>query len=226
MSKQKLVIITASFLFFFVGGINFTKAAKPSWCGTGEENVVNYTSYGQVGWDNCCVGEYNEERCTGKSTAATSAGDSSSGNGEDYNSPASSDTWGGDYNSPSSIDSASGSAGVHVETPQATATYEIDNSSSSGGSLGDLSGLAGTTGLPNPSGGIKGVVDRVLNWMLGIFGALALLAFVISGIIYLTASGDADQIKRAKTAMIWSIIGVVVGLGGVIVLQTIDYLLR
>ncbi len=77
-------------------------------------------------------------------------------------------------------------------------------------------------GLPGEGYNIGDILMRLLQWVLGIFGILAVLAFVISGIMYLTASGDADQIKRAKTAMIWSIVGVVVGLGGVVIIQTIE----
>lgn len=100
------------------------------------------------------------------------------------------------------------------------------SSTGGGGIMSDLDALAAATGLPNPFGGVKGVLMNVLNWMLGIFGALALLAFVISGIMYMTAAGETDKIGKAKTMMTWSIVGVIVGLGGVVVIQTIDYLLQ
>jgi len=45
---------------------------------------------------------------------------------------------------------------------------------------------------------------------------------VISGIMYLTAAGDEDQITKAKSAMKWSIVGVIVGLGGFVAIQAID----
>lgn len=90
----------------------------------------------------------------------------------------------------------------------------------------DLDELAGDTGMPDVFGGIGTVLDNVLIWLLGIFGVLALIAFVISGVMYLTSRGDQSQIDNAKNAMTWSIIGVVVGLSGVIVISTIEELMQ
>ena len=41
---------------------------------------------------------------------------------------------------------------------------------------------------------------------------------MISGIMYLTAAGSEEQIKKAKTAMMWSLVGVVVGLVGMVII--------
>ncbi|MBD3300072.1 MAG: hypothetical protein GF347_01845 [Candidatus Moranbacteria bacterium] len=43
-------------------------------------------------------------------------------------------------------------------------------------------------------------------------GALGVLGFIISGLIYVTASGNEDQMQTAKKAMTYSIIGVAIGL--------------
>ncbi|MDQ1283823.1 MAG: hypothetical protein QG620_171 [Patescibacteria group bacterium] len=81
-------------------------------------------------------------------------------------------------------------------------------------------------GLPDPSGGIAAVIKNVLSWMLGIIGMIAIIAFVISGLQYLTSRGDEKQIETAKTNMTYSIIGVVVALSGFIIIQAIDLALR
>ena len=81
------------------------------------------------------------------------------------------------------------------------------------------------TGLPENAAGIPGVIANVLKWLLLIFGALAIIAFVISGIIYLTSAGDEDQIKKAKQAMIYAVLGVIIGLAGYVVIVTINKLL-
>lgn len=90
----------------------------------------------------------------------------------------------------------------------------------SGWSLGNLGGF----GLPD--GSIMGIVKNLLMWLLGIFGLLGVIGFVISGVLYLTSAGDDDQIKKAKAAMKWSIIGVVVGLIGIVIIQAVDLALR
>jgi len=92
-----------------------------------------------------------------------------------------------------------------------------------GGGSGWNAGNYGSTGLP--SGSVAGIVENIAFWLLAIFGFVGVIGFVISGIFYLTAAGDAEQEKRAKKALTMSIIGVVVGLVGLVVIQAADALL-
>lgn len=90
---------------------------------------------------------------------------------------------------------------------------------------------AGTGGLPDPGGGgtghpIADVLTRFLNWLLVIFGSLAIIAFIIAGILYFTAQGDQGRVEKAKKAAIYGVVGVIVGLIGLVVISTIDKLLR
>lgn len=80
------------------------------------------------------------------------------------------------------------------------------------------------TGLPG--GTIKGVLTNLLMWLLSIFGILAIISFVISGIQYLMATGDDKSMETAKRNMTYSIIGIVIALSGFIVVQAIDTALR
>jgi hypothetical protein len=52
------------------------------------------------------------------------------------------------------------------------------------------------------------------------------MAFVISGIQYLVSAGDEGLIDTAKTNAKWSIVGIIVGLSGFIMLQAVDSLLN
>lgn len=81
-------------------------------------------------------------------------------------------------------------------------------------------------GLPSGEGGIAPILEGVVNWLLVIFISLAVIAFVISGIWYLTAAGNEERMEKGKKGVIWSIIGVVVGLMGFVILQTVDTLLN
>jgi cytochrome bd-type quinol oxidase subunit 2 len=76
---------------------------------------------------------------------------------------------------------------------------------------------AGTLG----SGSIFALVSTVMNWLLGLIGVLAVVAFVISGILYLTAAGDEEQIERAKSTMMFAIIGLVVALVGLVIVNAV-----
>lgn len=65
-----------------------------------------------------------------------------------------------------------------------------------------------------PQGRIFEIVQNVMKWLLGLVGFIAVIGFAIAGILYLTAAGDEDRQKTAKRAMLYSIIGVIVALGG------------
>jgi hypothetical protein len=85
---------------------------------------------------------------------------------------------------------------------------------------GDGRGDAGDQDLPG--GTIHDIVFNLASWMLLILGSIAIIGFVISGILYLTAAGDDERMETAKKGMIYSIIGVVVGLLGYVIVQAVD----
>ena len=74
-----------------------------------------------------------------------------------------------------------------------------------------MSGLGG--------GSIMLLLQQLMFWLFGILGFLAIIGFLISGILYLTAAGDEDQAGKAKNAMMYSIIGVVVALLGFVIIS-------
>lgn len=84
------------------------------------------------------------------------------------------------------------------------------------------------TGLPGEGGSVSvyGIIENLMSWILAIFGILGVIGFAISGILYLTAAGDDDQIKKAKKAMNYSLIGLVVGLSGLVVIYWVDNFLN
>lgn len=84
--------------------------------------------------------------------------------------------------------------------------------------------IPSNTGLP--SGTLAGVIQNFTMWLLGIFGFLAIIGFIVSGIMYLTASGNEDQQKKAKRQMYWSITGVIIGLMGYVIIKAVDAWLK
>ncbi|MFZ2299666.1 MAG: hypothetical protein WAW00_00850 [Candidatus Moraniibacteriota bacterium] len=85
-------------------------------------------------------------------------------------------------------------------------------------------GNAKVSGLPGDS--IYLIIQRIMNWLLGILGFIGIIGFVIAGILYLTAAGDETQIEKAKNAMLYSIIGVIVALIGFVIIQAVEGLLK
>jgi cytochrome bd-type quinol oxidase subunit 2 len=83
---------------------------------------------------------------------------------------------------------------------------------------------AQTSGVPGAK--VTDIIRTIMNWLLAILGFLAIIGFVISGIMYLVAAGDEDLIGRAKNAMTYSIIGIVVALLGFVIMRAVDALLR
>lgn len=78
----------------------------------------------------------------------------------------------------------------------------------------------GRSGLASTS--VSALIINAMNWLLYILGFLAIIGFVISGILYLTAYGEEKQIERAKTAMLYSIVGILVALVGFIAVKAIS----
>lgn len=79
------------------------------------------------------------------------------------------------------------------------------------------------TGLP--SGSVTSIIQNIMFWLLMMVGIIGVIGFVIAGILYLTAAGDEGQIERAKKAMIYSIVGVLVALIGLVVIGAVRNLL-
>lgn len=72
-----------------------------------------------------------------------------------------------------------------------------------------------------PTGDVMDILGVFLEWLIALFMILGVLAFIVAGIIYITAVGDEGRIKTAKSIMTWAIIGLIVGLSGYIIVNTI-----
>lgn len=72
-----------------------------------------------------------------------------------------------------------------------------------------------------PGGKFSSIRDLLLGavtWILGFCGALAVIAIIYSGYMYMTAGGDPAKAESAKKNLVWAITGIVIiGLSIVIV---------
>lgn len=59
---------------------------------------------------------------------------------------------------------------------------------------------------------ICSLVAGIENVIWIVFGAIAVIMFVVAGILFLTAGGDPEKIQKARSALIWGVAGVVVGI--------------
>jgi len=82
-----------------------------------------------------------------------------------------------------------------------------------------------SAGAGLPEGTISGIILQIMNWILILIGIVGVIGFVIAGILYLTAAGDDSKAGTAKQAMTYSIIGVIVGLMGYVIIQAVNTML-
>ena len=54
------------------------------------------------------------------------------------------------------------------------------------------------------------LIDNLINTLLFLVGALAVVMIIVSGIWYMTANGDASKITRAKNTLTYSVVGLVI----------------
>lgn len=65
---------------------------------------------------------------------------------------------------------------------------------------------------------VAAIIGKVIDWILLLVGAITVLFIIYAGIMYVTSSGNKDQIERAKQTLTYAVIGlVVIILAGVIV---------
>ncbi|KKR04244.1 MAG: hypothetical protein UT30_C0010G0008 [Candidatus Uhrbacteria bacterium GW2011_GWF2_39_13] len=68
---------------------------------------------------------------------------------------------------------------------------------------------------------IREVIARIIQAILGITGAVALLMFVYGGFLLLISGGENEKIKKGKETMKWAVLGLAVIIGAYMIVSTI-----
>jgi len=89
-----------------------------------------------------------------------------------------------------------------------------------------MRGSVVTLPLPLSNITIPQLVGRVLNALLGIVGALALLMFVWGGFRWMTAAGNTEQAAKAKKTLVWAALGLVAIFGSYAILSFVTNALQ
>ena len=87
-------------------------------------------------------------------------------------------------------------------------------------------GINNASSAQLPGGTIVSIIRTGMNYLLAILGFIGIIAFVISGILYLTAAGDEKRAEKAKNAMTAAITGVIVALIGFVIIQAVNTFLQ
>lgn len=67
-------------------------------------------------------------------------------------------------------------------------------------------------GIASAQGAFDRMISGILSAIWKIFMVVAVIGIVMSGVLFLTAQGDAKKLQTARQALLWGIIGVVVGI--------------
>ncbi len=67
--------------------------------------------------------------------------------------------------------------------------------------------------LQNPLGsgvGVKSLIVRIINVILSLVGALAVVFFIYGGLIWMTAGGSPDKVEKGRDILTWTILGLII----------------
>ncbi len=68
---------------------------------------------------------------------------------------------------------------------------------------------------------ITEIATNVMNFLLSIVGIIAIISLVIAGGMYMTAYGDDTQMGKAKKMAMWSVVGIAVALGSLVLVKQV-----
>ena len=89
--------------------------------------------------------------------------------------------------------------------------YDIINKLATQGT--NKPGSSSTAGGVNTVGGktdLQGNVINIINGVIAALGLVAVVIIIIGGVQYMTSSGDAGKVKKAKDTILYGIIGLVI----------------
>ncbi len=70
--------------------------------------------------------------------------------------------------------------------------------------------------------GIANYISNIYTWLLGVVGIMAVASLMYAGFLWLTASGNSGQVKKAQEVIQNAIIGLALLLGSYLILYTIN----
>jgi len=86
--------------------------------------------------------------------------------------------------------------------------------------------LAGSLGNYGPNISLVNLIPNILATAWIIFAGLAVICFIIAGVLFLTAQGDPEKVASARSAFIWGVVGVVVGIVAYSIIAIVSTALR
>lgn len=88
--------------------------------------------------------------------------------------------------------------------------------------IGEVLGWGETnSALVDSAPTLTSIALKVLHFLLSIVGILAIIMLIIGGLAYLTAAGDEERIETGKKIVTYSIIGIIIAFGALVIVTQI-----
>ncbi len=65
------------------------------------------------------------------------------------------------------------------------------------------------------------ILQTALNFLLSVVGIIAIIMLVVGGLMYLLSAGDEERMKTGKSIVIYSLIGIAVALGALVLVTQV-----
>ena len=88
-----------------------------------------------------------------------------------------------------------------------------------------LEQVAPVSGVPQ-IGSLQQLIHSIENAAALVFGGLAVIMFLIAGVYFLTAGGEPEKVQKARSAFLWGIAGVVVGILAFSIIAVVGSVIR
>lgn len=79
--------------------------------------------------------------------------------------------------------------------------------------------------IPRPLGDVtlEQIIGNIVKALLGVSGTLALVMIIVGGLRWMTAQGDPEAVKKAKSTLEWAILGLIVAFSS---FALVDFILK
>ena len=65
------------------------------------------------------------------------------------------------------------------------------------------------------------IINLLLQITWVVFTAIAVISFVVAGILFVTSQGSADKVAAARGAVLWGVVGIVVGILAYVIISIV-----
>lgn len=69
------------------------------------------------------------------------------------------------------------------------------------------------------------LILNIVNAVWVVFTVIVVIMFIVAGVLFFTAQGEPQKLQQAKTAVIWGVVGVAVGIFAFTVIYLVEHVI-